>query len=183
MIVNNQEKARWYELLDDLYGVRLSEEKSKRWERYIASNVYQVQPGELARALVWAKEQKDFAFEYGRATVDKLVMMIRWYRKEQLGGHSDGENESAGSYLRRIYMRACQQPTALLTWNMLISPEYYGFERKLTAEEVTMLVTTYEKRHPDFERPYAEIVAANGDASDALVQASMAMPNKEAWAS
>lgn len=183
MIVNQAANSSWDEVLDDLYGVRLSEAKVKRWERYIQSKVYKLQVGELSKALNWAKENKDFAFEYGKATVDKMVMMIRWYRKEQMGGNSDTEHEGAGSYLRRIYMRACLQPTALLTWNILISPEYYGFERKLTAEEVTTLVTTYEKRHPDFERPYAEIIAANGGASDALVQASMAMPNKEAWAS
>jgi len=53
----------------------------------------------------------------------------------------------------------------------------------LTADEVTTLVTTYEKRHPEFERPYAEMIEANGDARDALTRAASFMPNKEAWAS
>lgn len=178
----NEKPAHWTEILDDLFGVALSKAKAERWRAYIKSKVYELQPGEVSRALMWAKENKDFAFDY-KPTVDRVVMVVRWYRKEQMQGHSDSEHEGAGSYLRKIYMRACQQPTALLTWNMLISPEFYGFERKLTADEVTTLVNEYEKRHPDFERPYAEIISANGGVRDALMQAASAMPNKEAWAS
>jgi hypothetical protein len=177
----NEKPAHWTEILDDLFGVALSKAKAERWRAYIKSKVYQLQPGEVSRALMWAKENKDFAFEY-KPTVDRVVMVVRWYRKEQMGGYSDSEHEGAGSYLRKIYMRACQQPTPLLAWNMLISPECYGFARKLTTDEVTTLVTEYEKRHPDFERPYAELIAANGDVRDAFMQAASAMPSKEAWA-
>lgn len=73
--------ARWWDVLEDFYGVRLDDDKARRWADNIRQSISNVNEAEIITALRWSAESFSRNAKKARPDLVDVIMMVRNFRQ------------------------------------------------------------------------------------------------------
>ena len=89
--------STWTELMEDFFGVRLSDDKAARWVKLIRDPDAigtSANEAELCEVLRFVRKQREGESERRAPTLETLIGWVKWYRKNtraRRGGYSDND--------------------------------------------------------------------------------------------
>ena len=143
----------WYQVLEDFYGTKLTDEKATRWINWMKDEKMNITGEELKRVLLWVHRRLP-GDEKKYPTVSHLISWVRWYRKEAAaaGRRRPGMPDPTIARIRQHMLEAKDHRQR---WNIMCSPDRYIDEdmRVPTPQELQQLERWAKVQWPDFSRP------------------------------
>jgi hypothetical protein len=149
---------QWFELMEDYFGVLLSQRKAERWIYLLQQNDAlggNLTEQDLIDTLTWVRKQREGDKNRKIPTLEMLIGWVKWYRKEQAAARRGYNND--GSLVGQIKNEMLRAPDHVKRWDILC-------ESALTYLETVEVDEWATRRWRDWERERDKIKVAIGEA-------------------
>lgn len=99
----------WVNLMDDFFGVRISDEKANRWVYLLQQNDAlgeDLTEEDLVETLKWVRKQREGDQYRKQPTLETLIGWVKWWRKEQAAWRRGNEPITGIGRIKAAMLRA-----------------------------------------------------------------------------